>query len=200
MRPVEHRPGRQGNPDASLYLRRPPAAQPQTGCSAPGSGAACANASTVLRGSSGHVGCIDSVGRPGPRPDGAPRPNSFVSSSADRDHSADTGAPAQSTPHTQASWPNPPCTPRAQAQGAGRNRPSAPHCVQHRLHRHGVGRGAVNRLQAMDRVAPDSLRHRRALYRVRRTTRHRAMRMTARRIRAWPSAAHPKHSASRDRT
>ena len=57
--------------------------------------------------------------------------------------------------------------PRASSQRCWTDASQGATLLQHRLHRHGVGCDTVDRRQAMDRVAPDLIRHRRALYRAR---------------------------------
>ena len=147
MQPVEHRRSRQGKPDASRSLHPPLAGRPRALCG----GAGRASAVIVPRGPCVRHGCADTVERPRAARHHAPGSNNSACSSADPGRSGCTAAPGPSTARTGTTWRMRPCVPRAQAQGAGRTRPSAPHCVQHRLHRHGVGRGAVDSRQAMDR-------------------------------------------------
>lgn len=159
MQAVEHQRPCGGNPDASRYLHRP-APRRQARCR----GAALASAVIVPHEPCVLHGCIGSVGRPRAAQYDVPRSSSSVCSSVGRGRSDCTAAPGHNTVCTRTTWRIRPFQPWENAQGAGRIRPSAPHCVQHRLPRHGVGRGTLDGRQAMERATPDLLRHQGALY------------------------------------
>ena len=142
MQAVEHRRGRQGNPDASRCLRRPELAASPQGRSG---GGGCASAVSAPRGPCARHGCVGSDSPPRAVRRRAPSSNRCVCSSADRGRSGCTIGPGRSTERIGTNGPNRRC--------ATRGSPS-PRCWTdasqratlwwHRLTRHGVGRGTVD--------------------------------------------------------
>ena len=109
MQAVEHRRGRQGNPDASRCLRRP---QPASSPEGQDGGGGCASAVNAPRGSCVRRGCVGSDQPPRVARRRAPGSNRCVCSSADRGRSGCTAGPGQSTGRTGTSGRNRPCAPR----------------------------------------------------------------------------------------
>jgi hypothetical protein len=105
MQPVEHRQGRQGNPDASRCLRRPRTpSSPQARCG----GAGCASAVIVPHGPCVRHGCVGNVAPPHAARYRAPGSNSLVCSSAELDRSGCKAGLGQSTVRTGTSGRNRP--------------------------------------------------------------------------------------------
>ena len=169
MQAVEHRRGRQGNPDASRYLHRPrPASSPEDRCG----GGGCASAANVPRGPCVRRGCVGSDWLPRAARRRAPGSNRWGCSSAGRGRSGCTVGPGQSTGRTGTNGRNRRCAPRGSP---------SPRCWtdssqratlrRHRLTRHGVGRGTVDQppsdgplprptTSASSRVVQRAARHR----------------------------------------
>ena len=156
MRPVEqHRP-RPVNPDASHYLHRPGT---QDG--------GCASVVYAPRGPCGRDGSAGSAGRHLAARRHAPGVSTPRCSSAGRGRNGCTAGPGCGNVRTGTGGRDGPCAPRAN-RSAGRTRPSGATLSRHRLHRHGVGRGAVVKLPGQrDRCRAHLLRLRARLYRAR---------------------------------
>jgi len=141
MQPVEHRQGCQGNPDASRCLHRPPPpASPEDRYG----GAGCASAASAPRGPCVPHGCVGSVGPPRAARHRAPGSNSLVCSSADLGRSGCKAGPGPSTVRTGTSGRNRPYAPRAPSPRCWTDASQRATLRWHRLHRHGVGCGAVD--------------------------------------------------------
>ena len=109
MQAVEHRRGRQGNPDASRCLRRPELAASLKGRSG---GGGCASALSAPRGPCARLGCLGSDPPPRAVRRRAPSLNRRVCSSADRGRSGCTTGPGRSSGRTGTSERNRRCAPR----------------------------------------------------------------------------------------
>jgi hypothetical protein len=137
MRAVKHRCAMAGNPGASLYrcrwLRRHGAANV----------AACASSPCARHASGVRRDCADTAWRSRAVAHGEQRTSTPGCNTADRGRSANTTAPERGNARTGTSGLSAACPPRRQTEGAGRARPSSATLRLHRLHRHGVGRGAV---------------------------------------------------------
>ena len=106
MRPVEHRRGRQGNPDASRCLQRRSAVPP---ASARRGGAEFASAGTAPRGPCVRCGRAGSGALPRAARRGAPCSSNSACSSAGRGRSGRIAGPGQSTARKGTTGRNPPC-------------------------------------------------------------------------------------------
>ena len=141
MQAVEHRPGRQGNPDASRCLRRPPSAASPEDRSGDGE---CASTASAPRGPCVRHGCVGSGGPPRAARCRAPGSNMLVCSSADRGRSGCKAGPGQSTVRTGTSGQNRRYAPRGPSPRCWTDSSQRATLWWHRLHRHGVGCGAVD--------------------------------------------------------
>ena len=137
MRAVKHRLARAGNPGASLYryrwLRQPGAANV----------AACASSPCARHASGVRSDCPGSALRCVGVVHGERRTSTPGCNTPDHGRSGSTTAPERNNARTGTNGLSAACPPRRQTEGAGRTRPSGATLRLHRLHRHGVGHGAV---------------------------------------------------------
>lgn len=145
MQLVEHRSCSAGNPDASRYLRR--------------ADADCASVVFVPRGPYGHGGCVGSGGLPRAAQRHGPDVNTLGCSSAGHGRSGCTAGPGRRSARTGTSGLDGPCTPRT-GRRCWTDASQRATLLWHRLHRHGVGCGAVFKLAGVrDRCRAHLLRH-----------------------------------------
>ena len=129
MLPVEHRPPRFGNPGASLSAQH-----------GAGASAACA-----VHGPNARLGSTGSGVPSGGARHRGPAGGRFARSSGCRGHNGCTAPPAHGSGRTGTSAPQAPHTPRP-SRMCWTDASQCATLTWHHLHRHGVGRGTVDKL------------------------------------------------------
>ena len=142
MPPVEQWPSPTGNPGASLYVRR-----------RHGQRRAGASAATARRAGGGHGASAGSDWRPRAGRRRAPGASRRGCNTDCRDRSGCTRRPGCGTRRTGTDGPEGPTTPPDRAGSAGTESSQRATLLRHRLHRHGVGHGAVNQASRQERAA-----------------------------------------------
>ena len=137
MRAVKHRPARPGNPGASLYCRRPPRW--------PGAAnvAECATALLAQHVEVDRAGCSGSTWPSAAVARCDSRSSTPGCNTAGRGRSVNTTVPGRDTARTGTDERRAPCPSSATSQRCWTDSSQGATLLQHHLHRHGVGRGAV---------------------------------------------------------
>jgi hypothetical protein len=148
MPPVEQRRPPAGNPGASRYVRRRLYRRWRHGRHGAG-----ANVVSAARARCGRARSAGSAARSGVEPRPGPDAGTADRSSGCPGRSGCTAPLGRDSARTGTGGLDSPCAPR-QTEGAGRTRPKRSTLLWHRLHRHGVGRGAVVKLPGKERPLP----------------------------------------------